>query len=895
MDEMGEISLALDIYADESCVMNTETNSIVQVYGSSTRVKNEVQNLFNKTLMLDHKCRSIARYLCKYGDAPFRIVISKDRKKVIGLKRLDVFNFTRIETSDGDLVAFHYTDVVKNESYFMHPWEVVHFRLDNLEEKFHPYGKCCKFGSKILTPNGFKNIEDFKPGDDIYAYHDNELVPTKVVATCNSGTKKIYEIRSKHYSVQCSGNHPILVRSLLKRKFGDIYTWYKQLQYKRADEIRIGDEIVALSTEVAGRTLFEEVTAIEDGGYHPTADLQIAHEASNFVADGVVVHNSVIEGGRKAHKQLTLMESSAIIYRLCVVGDTQIRLVDGNKAIRDVEPGDSTLSYNNLGELIETKVLHKVNNGVQDVYKLEIDGSHVIATSTHPFLVYNIDNDTIEYVDLADIAPGKHFAITPERENEYQYIFNVEYVGKREVFDIEIDHPCHNFIANEMVIHNTRSPQKRKFTIPVGTMPSKKVPEYLRKIAAGFKNKKFFNAATGEFDERSVQLTQEDDIFLPVRSDGVGPNVENLAGSDNMGKIEDVEYFLKKVLAPTKIPPSRVGIGDKSSDGDSKPLSQISSDFAKNIGWVQQVMAVGLTKVALVHLALQGFNKDEMESFWVSMSVNSATEELYRIETWQTRVNIMADMRDLGWFPKEWIISKFTDLSPDEIEQMMMAGDSKAADAPELGGGGGGGGGDLFGGGGGEDLFGGDEAGGEDPFGDAGGDAGDDAGGDGGADPFADVEETDEPEGDVFEESIDDRLEKLNRAITEDLQLDRLRRYIGIGKKDQVNSIAESLITSNELLGLPKSDDNNSKHAHKLIVESFESIEGYEMEQKEIKFEYFEPDPQYGVILEDEEFLGVVNETIKRERRLFVNDRNNEIIGKKLGTTEITEDDVPVS
>ena len=107
MDEMGEISLALDMYADESCVVNPETGHIIQVYGESTRVKQEVQNLYNKTLMLDHQCRSMVRYLCKYGDCAFRIILDKTRTGVVGLKRLDIYNFTRIETANGDLVAFH--------------------------------------------------------------------------------------------------------------------------------------------------------------------------------------------------------------------------------------------------------------------------------------------------------------------------------------------------------------------------------------------------------------------------------------------------------------------------------------------------------------------------------------------------------------------------------------------------------------------------------------------------------------------------------------------------------------------------------------------------------------------------------------------------------------------
>jgi hypothetical protein len=57
-------------------------------------------------------------------------------------------------------------------------------------------------------------------------------------------------------------------------------------------------------------------------------------------------------------------------------------------------------------------------------------------------------------------------------------------------------------------------------------------------------------------------LIQEDDFFLPRRPDGTGPDVDVLPGGENVDKIADIEYFKKKMIAPTKIPFARVGIGE---------------------------------------------------------------------------------------------------------------------------------------------------------------------------------------------------------------------------------------------------------------------------------------------------------------------------------------------
>jgi hypothetical protein len=221
-----------------------------------------------------------------------------------------------------------------------------------------------------------------------------------------------------------------------------------------------------------------------------------------------------------------------------------------------------------------------------------------------------------------------------------------------------------------LIYRITRAPEKRKFTIPVGLIPPKEVPEYMQMIGRNFKRQRFYNPTTGTFDERYSPLIQEDDFFLPRRPDGTGPDVDVLPGAENLDQIKDIEYFKKKMIAPMKIPFARVGIGDGAGEASEKSLSQSHSEFAKAVQWVQREAATGLTKVALIHLALRGYRVEDLRGFEIALTATSAMEELYRIETWQTRVSVMADLKDLGWFPKEWIVTHFTDLSPDEIQEL---------------------------------------------------------------------------------------------------------------------------------------------------------------------------------------------------------------------------------
>jgi len=158
-----------------------------------------------------------------------------------------------------------------------------------------------------------------------------------------------------------------------------------------------------------------------------------------------------------------------------------------------------------------------------------------------------------------------------------------------------------------------------------------------------------------------------------------------------MDKISDIEYFKKKMVSPLKIPFARVGIGEGAGEPNEKSLAQSDAEFAKAVQWIQSEVALSLQKIGIIHLALRGYTVQDIKGFSLSLASSSALDDLYRMETWATRVNVMSDLKDIGWFPKTWIVTRFTDLSPDEIEEMEELAEEEGSGGGEEGGGGGGG------------------------------------------------------------------------------------------------------------------------------------------------------------------------------------------------------------
>jgi intein/homing endonuclease len=784
MDEVGEISLALDLYADEASMADPERRHTLVIKSLYKDVQEELEDLFFQRLAMDNQVRPMVRYVCKYGDFPAEIVPTQDRKGVGSLKFMNVYNFTRVETKFGDLIGFYYQDELMAEPVFLHPWQVMHLRLTSFENIYHPYGRCGNILSRIWTPTGSKVMKDLQPGDEVYCLEDRKAVTTKVVKFISSGSKSTVVIKTKHRTIQVTPEHPVLVvikDNYIITKFGvkrDISTQ----QYVLASELVVGDKLILPKIHDDGVLInLDAHKIIGHAGrnflFPVNVDVSFAKLIGFLIGDGwTSANNSKLEFAEGIYPDLN-QKYIDIIKSYGFVGEPYHREGEfsqyGKFVFSAKELAQTCANMGLIGRAWEKRIPTWVFIATEEIKLafieglVDSDGStnidewgcerfQIELTSEELVKDLKVLLDQMNYkcgniskrnrkeiiITINDTEcqrrnswvlywynskmPSGDLSHQGSRRTKYlnnsddylvETIVSIEDGGEIEVGDIQVESSAHNFIADGVVVHNsileggrkafkqlrlmedaaliyriTRAPEKRMFKIPVGNIPAKEVPEYIQAIARQYKNNRFFDPRTGNFNERFSPLIQEDDFFLPVRPDGSGPTIETLKGAQNLDDIKDIEYFKKKMIAPTKIPFARVGIGaDGSGQGHEKSLSSTNSEFSKAVQWVQREVSMGLTKVAICHLAMAGYSIEQIKGFSISMSATSAIDELYRIETWGSRATVMANLKDLGWFPKEWIVTRFTDLSPEEIQELDELQQQEPADGGGGGGGGGGG------------------------------------------------------------------------------------------------------------------------------------------------------------------------------------------------------------
>jgi len=103
-----------------------------------------------------------------------------------------------------------------------------------------------------------------------------------------------------------------------------------------------------------------------------------------------------------------------------------------------------------------------------------------------------------------------------------------------------------------------RAPERRIFYIDVGNLPKIKAEQYLRDMMVKHKNKLVYDASTGEVRDDRKFMTMLEDFWLPRREGGKGTEITSLPGGQNLGEMEDIEYFKRKLYKALNVPVSRM-------------------------------------------------------------------------------------------------------------------------------------------------------------------------------------------------------------------------------------------------------------------------------------------------------------------------------------------------
>jgi hypothetical protein len=224
-----------------------------------------------------------------------------------------------------------------------------------------------------------------------------------------------------------------------------------------------------------------------------------------------------------------------------------------------------------------------------------------------------------------------------------------------------------------------RAPERRIFYIDVGNLPRGKAEQYLKDIMTRYRNKLVYDASTGDLKNDSKHMSMLEDFWLPRREGGRGTEITTLPGGQNLGEIDDIVYFQKKVFKALNVPIGRIN-PEEQAGGILGRTSEITRDefkFQKFIGRLRRRFSELFYNILRKQLLLKGIiTEDDWESWKGDLFVDYITDnyfaELKNAEMLRERVNMLREVEPyLGTFySKEWAQKNVLMLTDDDIKAM---------------------------------------------------------------------------------------------------------------------------------------------------------------------------------------------------------------------------------
>ena len=220
-------------------------------------------------------------------------------------------------------------------------------------------------------------------------------------------------------------------------------------------------------------------------------------------------------------------------------------------------------------------------------------------------------------------------------------------------------------MEDAMLIHRImRAPEKRIFKIDIGNIPPAEVDNYMQQLINKMKKTPYIDQNSGEYNLKFNMMNMMEDFYLPVRGGDSGTQIESLSGME-YNAIDDVEYLRNKMMAALRIPKAFLGY-EEGIEGKAT-LAQEDVRFARTIERIQRIVLSELTKIAIVHLYTQGFDKEDLVGFELNLTNPSIVYEQEKVALWSEKISLAESMKGTKLISEDWIYKNIFNMTKDQV------------------------------------------------------------------------------------------------------------------------------------------------------------------------------------------------------------------------------------
>jgi hypothetical protein len=219
-----------------------------------------------------------------------------------------------------------------------------------------------------------------------------------------------------------------------------------------------------------------------------------------------------------------------------------------------------------------------------------------------------------------------------------------------------------------------RAPERRVFKIDVGNMPSHMAMQFVERVKNEIHQRRI-PSQTGDgatmMDGTYNPLSINEDYFFPVTADGRGSNVDVLPGGDNLGEINDLQYFNNKLVRGLRIPSSYLPTGPDESErsySDGRTGTALIQEWRFNqyCMRLQSLMAEVLDKEFKMFLNWRGINIDN-SIFDLRLNEPQNFAAYSQADVDSVRMSTFGQVAELPYMSKRFAMKRYMGMTEEEM------------------------------------------------------------------------------------------------------------------------------------------------------------------------------------------------------------------------------------
>lgn len=237
----------------------------------------------------------------------------------------------------------------------------------------------------------------------------------------------------------------------------------------------------------------------------------------------------------------------------------------------------------------------------------------------------------------------------------------------------------YTLMMDAMLLHRImRAPEKRVFYINIGNIPPQEVDAYMEMITNKMKKTPFKDEVTGDYNLKFNVQNLLEDFYIPVRPGDTTTKIDTTKGLDYTG-IEDVEFLRDLMLAALKVPKSFLNYSDELAGKST--ISALDIIFSRLIEYIQRIAISELSKIAVIHLYIQGYEDADLLNFELRLNNPSIIYEQERVALLKEKIELWKEIQESKIFSSDWFYDKIFDMSEDQwmTERDLVTEDVKRA------------------------------------------------------------------------------------------------------------------------------------------------------------------------------------------------------------------------